>query len=100
MQCSYAMAETVFAVTQTRVGYPPTRIWIDATDLGAGQHIRLAVPGPGSKELVEVGFTIPGAMLKAHDVSGRPLPDGVVGELGVSARFSVYWLLPTARPHP
>jgi acyl-CoA synthetase (AMP-forming)/AMP-acid ligase II len=87
MQCCYAMAETVFAVTQTRAGIPPRRIWIDPTDLGAGQQIRLAVPGPGSRELVEVGSAIPGAMLRAHDASGSPLPDGVVGELGVSADF-------------
>lgn len=87
MQCCYAMAETVFAVTQTRLGQAPKRIWIDRVDLGSGQEVRFAAPGPGSKELVEVGSTIAGAVLRAHDGNGTPLPDGVVGELGVSADF-------------
>lgn len=87
LQCCYAMAETVFAVTQTRLRpAPPARIHVDPASLDRGMTPRAAAPGEGV-ELIETGRVIDGMALSVHDESGAVVGDRCVGEIGLSGTF-------------
>jgi fatty-acyl-CoA synthase len=81
---SYAMAENVFAVTQS--GGPesaaPSRIWVNSQTL-IDRHI--AVPAapdrPGSVCLISSGRCLPGNRVRIVDAQGQDLSDGHVGEI-------------------
>jgi fatty-acyl-CoA synthase len=84
-QASYAMAEAVFAVTQSggRNADSPRKIWVDR---GRFYQDNVAVPAePGSRGafcLVSSGRTIPGAEVRiVSTTTGQPVPDGHVGEI-------------------
>jgi acyl-CoA synthetase (AMP-forming)/AMP-acid ligase II len=87
LQCCYAMAETVFAVTQTKPGSPVQRLRLESQSLQRGQAVRLAQDGAAAVELIETGLPIPGIDVTAYDEQRRPLSDGEVGELGIRAPF-------------
>ena len=80
LQCCYAMAETVFAVSQTRPGAgPPARIWVESESLHRGSRPKLTHPGKGV-ELVECGSVIEGLTVSIHDANGDEIADDMVGE--------------------
>ena len=87
LQSSYAMAENVFAVTQSNIDRPdgPAHICADGQQFRSAHRI-VAVEGtPGS-----VTFTSSGAPLPNHEVrivsdSGAVLKDGCVGEVQVKS---------------
>jgi acyl-CoA synthetase (AMP-forming)/AMP-acid ligase II len=91
LQCCYAMAETVFAITQTPLGVPPRRVRVDPEHLKTGMF---AVDPAGSLELLEVGPAISGIQVRVYDDARNELEDGQVGEFGVSGEvlFSGYYL--------
>jgi len=84
LQSSYAMAENVFAVTQSDLSQPsgPPRLWADGPQFrGARQIVAVAEEAPGA-----VAFTSSGRLLPRHEVrissdSGAVLGDGRVGEI-------------------
>lgn len=82
IQSSYAMAENVFAVTQSAVGSVPTHVWISGQQLA---HEHLAVPAAseseGSLRLVSSGRCLPGNRVRIVSADGDELPDGRVGEI-------------------
>lgn len=84
MQCCYAMAETVFAVSQTPVGQPPRRLRAARDSLEVGHVVRA---DPDGLELVETGRVLDDVRLVVQDEVGAPLPEGTVGELAVRAPF-------------
>jgi acyl-CoA synthetase (AMP-forming)/AMP-acid ligase II len=77
LQTCYAMAETVFAVTQTRLGEPPRRILRDG------------------KAFLSCGPVIDGLELRILDGEGAALPPDRVGEIAVKGAclFSGYYKL-------
>jgi fatty-acyl-CoA synthase len=82
LQSSYAMAENVFAVTQSDLRQPPSRLWVD------GQRFRTEhLISPVAKEAPRaVSFVSSGGLLPNHEVriisdSGAPLPQDGVGEI-------------------
>ena len=88
LQSSYAMAENVFAVTQSDLGRSssPERIWADGPRLRS-EHVVVPVP---EGTLGAVSFTSSGRMLPNHDLkivseSDSVLPDGHVGEILVKS---------------
>lgn len=87
MHCCYAMAETVFAVTQTELGAPVKRLRVDRASLQPGMRVQPASDPAGATELLEVGPVITGITVTIHDASRAKLPDGVVGEIGLSGAF-------------
>jgi len=87
LQCCYAMAETVFAVAQSRPGSPVQRLRVESQSLQRGQAVRLAQEGTAAVELVETGLPIPGIEVAVYDEQRQPLPEGEVGELGIRAPF-------------
>ena len=93
LESSYAMAENVFAVTQSAVPQSkvqqaagPARIWADGTQFRSSHKIVAAGENaPGS-----VCFTSSGRLLPNHEVrivsdSGSTLADGLVGEILVKS---------------
>jgi fatty-acyl-CoA synthase len=88
LQSSYAMAENVFAVTQSDIDCQsgPARIWADR-QLFRSEHqiVSVAEGSPGAVE-----FTSSGKMLPNHEIrivadSGAVLGDGWVGEILVKS---------------
>jgi len=88
LQCCYAMAETVFAVTQTRLDTPVRRIFIRRTAVAAGQRVEVsACPGDGLSPMLSTGKPIAGAAVEVLNSDGARLPEGHVGEIAVRASF-------------
>jgi fatty-acyl-CoA synthase len=87
LQSCYAMAETVFAVSQTAIGNGPLhRMWVDPTSLRRGARPMLASSGEGV-ELVESGSILRGLTVSIHDESGAVIASDRVGEIGIRGRF-------------
>ncbi|MDX2158260.1 MAG: AMP-binding protein [Hyphomicrobiaceae bacterium] len=86
LQTCYAMAETVFAVTQTRCGQ---RVGSAANKFD--QAGAFAIP-----HTVSVGVPISGMEIRILDADNRPLADGLAGQVAVRAPylFSGYYRLP------
>ncbi len=84
LQSSYAMAENVFAVTQSDIDRPTetTRIWADGRQFrNSHRVVRVAEGSVGS-----VSFTSSGRLLPNHEIrivsdSGTPLEEGHAGEI-------------------
>ena len=84
LQSSYAMAENVFAVTQSGINgaNAPSRIWIDSSKY---QSERIAVSvDRGSRAaacFVSSGQCLPNNEVRIASENGESLPDGQVGEI-------------------
>jgi fatty-acyl-CoA synthase len=88
LQASYAMAETVFAVTQSGWdGEPdPKRIWVDADAVRKQQRaIHVADNTEGSLCFVSSGKCIPGSRVHIVGQNGEVLPEGCIGEVTISS---------------
>ena len=84
LQSCYAMAETVFAVTQSGCnGHPdPERVWLDAGVLRKKHLARPVEPNaPGAICLVSSGACLPGTQIYIVSENGDHLPSGNVGEI-------------------
>jgi acyl-CoA synthetase (AMP-forming)/AMP-acid ligase II len=84
LQSSYAMAENVFAVTQSELDRGPATIWADGPQFRSAHRI-VTVP---QRKNGAVSFTSSGRLLPNHQVkilsdSGEPLADASVGEIMV-----------------
>lgn len=87
LQVCYAMAETVFAVTQTRPGVPVTRLRVDAVSLSVD---RSAVPPRDETSalvLLSAGTPVDGMKIRVIDSQGMPLREGQVGEIELVSDF-------------
>jgi fatty-acyl-CoA synthase len=88
LQSSYAMAENVFAVTQSDLNRPagPARVWADGQAFrGAHRVVPVAEGSPGA-----VAFTSSGRLLPNHEVrivsdSDAVVSDSCVGEILVKS---------------
>ena len=87
LQCCYAMAETVFAVCQTDIGIPARRLRVDAASLERGQQPRVVAHDAVGVDLVETGAPIAGISIGVFDAARGALPEGRVGEIGLSGDF-------------
>ncbi len=84
LQSSYAMAENVFAVTQSDIHRPsgPTRIWADGRQFRSSHRVARVAEGTAGS----VCFTSSGQLLPNHEIrivsdSGAQLSDGNAGEI-------------------
>ena len=85
LQCSYAMAENVFAVTQTDLDSTPLT---DELDREAYMNERVAhapVADRPSLRLLSSGKVLPNTRLRILDADGRDLPDRVIGEIALQS---------------
>jgi len=84
LQSSYAMAETVFAISQSgTVGQPdPRRIWIDGeVFLRQQKAVPVSPETAGALCYVSSGPCLPGSEVRVISSSGDDLPPGGVGEI-------------------
>lgn len=79
----YAMAETVFAVTQTPTGQPPRRLRATIED----DRVRAAAGEAEGRTLLSVGMPIAGISCRIVGAHGEALADGTIGEIVVSGDF-------------
>ncbi len=89
---SYAMAENVFAVTQTTVAQL-TQIQVDLDLLRREQRV---VESPTGKSFVSNGSTVTGTKVQIFSTTGQPLSDRQLGEIGIrgDTLFSGYYERP------
>ncbi len=82
IQTSYAMAENVFAVTQSAMDAVPKHVWISGHHL-AHEHVAVQTfsESEGSLCLVSSGHCLPGNRVRIVSADGDELPDGRVGEI-------------------
>ena len=92
---SYAMAENVFAVTQSEIG-APRRIPISRDTMVREQIATLAACGEDCVTLVSNGRALPTTELEVRDANGASLSEGRIGEfcLRGSHRFDGYFMRP------
>jgi fatty-acyl-CoA synthase len=85
LQSSYAMAENVFAVTQSRLDEPAKRIWVDGVRLRS-EHRAHLVPASsaGAVCLVSSGSLLPGNQISVESIDHQELGLGIVGEICIS----------------
>ncbi len=88
LQASYAMAENVFAVTQSGIhGKPgPAVIWADAQRFRA-EHFIAPVPEgtPGAVSFTSSGQLLPSNRVQIVSDSGEVLQNGYVGEIAIQS---------------
>jgi fatty-acyl-CoA synthase len=89
----YALAENVFAATQTTLGETATVIAVDAEAFSAGTIVA-GSPGRPSRELLSCGSPIDGVKLAIRDAGGLPVPPDRIGEIFIASDFlfSGYYL--------
>ena len=78
LQVCYAMAETVFAVTQTPIGTAPTTLLYEDPD---------CEPGSAPEVLLSTGFPVPGIKLQIVGPDRLPVSPGQSGEIAVQGPF-------------
>lgn len=86
LQISYAMAEAVFAVTQTPIGQAQQALLVSASRLREGW----LQSGPVAEDclpLMAVGAPVSGVQIRILDEAGNELPEGAVGEIALSAPY-------------
>ena len=84
LQGSYAMAETVFAITQSDVEDPrgPVRVWVDASKFAEERRaVQVSPETPGAVCHVSSGRCLPGSEVRIVDDSGKDLEEGMTGEI-------------------
>lgn len=86
LQSSYAMAENVFAVTQSRLDGPPKRIWVDGARL-RNEHLAKTVSeeNPDAICLVSSGSRLPGNQIRIESPADQELASGAVGEICINS---------------
>lgn len=82
---SYAMAENVFAVTQTRIGAPLYFEDVDRDILQTQKYAFPAQAGVPTIRMVSCGEAIPNVATKIMDKYGKELKDRRIGEVAVSS---------------
>lgn len=89
LQTSYAMAENVFAVTQSPLGKAPVVLEVDRE---AFMSERVAKPASNSNsgsrstmKLMSSGRPLENVMVKALDESRNELPENVIGEIALQS---------------
>lgn len=94
LQVCYAMAETVFAVTQTTPGIAPRTLAVDIEQLRSGRIVPVSKDGPHQLAL-STGATLPILKVEIRDETGAPLSDDLVGEISIAGEclFDGYFKL-------
>lgn len=82
VQVCYAMAENVFAVTQTRLSAPPRVIAVHRNYLEERRAV-MGTPGTGI-ELVSCGAPLPGVQVRIVNERRQTREDGHIGEIAIS----------------
>lgn len=85
LQTSYAMAENVFGVTQSRLGEPPRTDVIDREAFMSEHVARPASEGRPSLVMMSSGRPLRNTRVRIVDEQGRDLPERVIGEIAIQS---------------
>jgi acyl-CoA synthetase (AMP-forming)/AMP-acid ligase II len=84
---AYAMAEAVFAVTQSPIGRPGVRLLIDRERLHTERRLIPAAPGAEGRHLLSSGRLLPGVSLCVMGEDFTPVDDGQVGQIALRGDY-------------
>ncbi len=95
LQVCYAMAENVFAVSQTSLGRPVTVLNVDP-DAFSRDRVRMIGSDEPGQAVVSCGKLIDGVRVQIRGADNNVLPAGEIGEIRLSSPFSFsgYYLQP------
>jgi fatty-acyl-CoA synthase len=98
LQVCYAMAETVFAATQTQLGEAVSVVTVSDKVLREERIARAALPGEATVSFLSTGKPIDGTRIRIASASSSNAAESVVGEVLVSGNslFNGYYELPDA----
>jgi acyl-CoA synthetase (AMP-forming)/AMP-acid ligase II len=85
LQCSYAMAENVFGVTQTPLGTEPVTDEIDRESYINERITHSPVDGKPVLRMMSSGRALPNTRLLILSEDGKTLPDRVIGEIALQS---------------
>jgi acyl-CoA synthetase (AMP-forming)/AMP-acid ligase II len=83
LQCSYAMAENVFGVTQTDSSRPPKVEQIDREAFMVERVARPPLDGQPAMLMMSSGKPIPNTRVRILDEHGREVPERKIGEVAL-----------------
>jgi fatty-acyl-CoA synthase len=84
LQTSYAMAENVFAVTQSSMNQAPATVWADGPQFRSAHRVVPVAPETaGAIPFTSSGRALPNQLVRILSDSGDPLPDERVGEIAI-----------------
>jgi acyl-CoA synthetase (AMP-forming)/AMP-acid ligase II len=85
LQTSYAMAENVFGVTQSRLGSEPTVHEIDREAFMVEHVAKSALDGRPAMKMMSSGRPLENVKIRILDEQGNDLPERVVGEIALKS---------------
>ena len=85
LQTSYAMAENVFSVTQSRLGRLPVVQEIDREAFMVERVAKDAVEGRPAMKMMSSGQPLENVKIKVLDDSGNEVPERAIGELAIQS---------------
>lgn len=85
LQTSYAMAENVFGVTQSRLGSEPVVEEIDREAFMVERVAKAPQDGRPAMKMMSSGRPISNTRIKILDESGKEVPERVVGEVALQS---------------
>jgi len=85
LQTSYAMAENVFAVTQSRLGSPPVVEEIDREAFMIERLAKSPLEGKPSMKMMCSGQPLENVKVRVLDENGKDVPERVIGELALQS---------------
>lgn len=85
LQTCYAMAENVFAVTQSRLDDEPLVVEVDREAFMVERVAKSPFDGRPSMKVMSSGHPIQNVQIRVQDESGRDLPDGKIGEVALKS---------------
>lgn len=97
LQVCYAMAENVFAVSQTTIGQQPRVVTVTDASFRAGAHVQLTRAGEKGVQVLSCGPVIPGTEVAFVLPSGElSREEGVLGEITITGNslYSGYYHRP------
>ena len=83
LQTSYAMAENVFGVTQSRLDSEPLLVEIDREAFMQEHVVKGPVEGRPSMKMMSSGPPLENVQIRVLDENGSDLPEAVVGEVAL-----------------
>jgi fatty-acyl-CoA synthase len=85
LQSSYAMAENVFGVTQSRLDGEPLVAGIDRESFMVERVAKAPLEGRPSMKMMSSGIPLENVKLRILDEDGKDLPDRAIGEIALQS---------------
>jgi len=85
LQTSYAMAENVFGVTQSKLGGEPTVVELDRESFMVERVAKIPIEGHPPMKMMSSGRPLENVHLKVLDAIGNEVADRVIGEIALQS---------------